>query len=36
VFLAVVVIGVTGLVLDYILGKIESLVTHRRPAVATK
>ncbi|NEQ22061.1 MAG: nitrate ABC transporter permease [Microcoleus sp. SIO2G3] len=35
VFLAVVVIGVTGLVLDYILGKIESLVTHRRPAVTT-
>jgi len=35
VFLAVVVIGVTGLVLDYILGKIESLVTHRRPTATT-
>ena len=29
VFLAVLVIGVTGLVLDYALGKIETFVTHR-------
>lgn len=29
VFLAVVVIGVTGLVLDYLLSKIQSFVTHR-------
>ena len=29
VFLAVIVIGVTGLVLDYALGKIQELVTHR-------
>ncbi|MBD1896571.1 nitrate ABC transporter permease [Coleofasciculus sp. FACHB-129] len=31
VFLAVVVIGLTGLLLDYALGKVEALVTHRRP-----
>ncbi|MBD2742794.1 nitrate ABC transporter permease [Coleofasciculus sp. FACHB-1120] len=31
VFLAVIVIGLTGLLLDYALGRIESLVTHRRP-----
>jgi nitrate/nitrite transport system permease protein len=30
VFLAVLVIGLTGLVLDYAIGKIEALVTHRR------
>ncbi|MTJ06579.1 nitrate ABC transporter permease [Anabaena sp. UHCC 0204] len=29
VFLAVIVIGLTGLVLDYGLGKIQELVTHR-------
>ncbi|CEJ46952.1 nitrate ABC transporter permease [Umezakia ovalisporum] len=29
VFLAVLVIGVTGLVLDYAVGKIQELVTHR-------
>ncbi len=29
VFLAVLVIGVTGLVLDYAVGKLEELVTHR-------
>ncbi|BDI17006.1 nitrate ABC transporter, permease protein [Nostoc cf. commune SO-36] len=29
VFLAVLVIGVTGLILDYGVGKIEELVTHR-------
>lgn len=29
VFLAVLVIGVTGLVLDYAVGKIETFVTHR-------
>jgi nitrate/nitrite transport system permease protein len=31
VFLAVVVIGLTGLLLDYALSKVEALVTHRRP-----
>jgi nitrate/nitrite transport system permease protein len=30
VFLAVLVIGLTGLLLDYAIGKIEALVTHRR------
>lgn len=30
VFLAVLVIGLTGLLLDYALGKIQTLVTHRR------
>jgi nitrate/nitrite transport system permease protein len=34
VFLAVVVIGITGLVLDYIVGKIQVWVTHR-PASQT-
>ncbi|MFO5527720.1 MAG: nitrate ABC transporter, permease protein, partial [Cuspidothrix sp.] len=29
VFLAVFVIGITGLVLDYAVGKIQELVTHR-------
>jgi nitrate/nitrite transport system permease protein len=29
VFLAVIVIGITGLVLDYIVGKIQEWVTHR-------
>lgn len=32
VFLAVLVIGVTGLLLDYAVGKVESWVTHRKPA----
>ncbi|WP_414562928.1 MULTISPECIES: nitrate ABC transporter permease [unclassified Anabaena] len=32
VFLAVLVIGVTGLVLDYAVGKIEEFVTHRTKA----
>ncbi|MGL4623081.1 nitrate ABC transporter permease [Chroococcidiopsis sp.] len=31
VFLAVLVIGLTGLLLDFAVAKIESLVTHRRP-----
>lgn len=30
VFLAVLVIGLTGLLLDYAIGKIEALVTHRK------
>ncbi|MEY4520032.1 MAG: hypothetical protein RLZZ499_2632, partial [Cyanobacteriota bacterium] len=29
VFLAVFVIGITGLVLDYLLGLVETWVTHR-------
>jgi nitrate/nitrite transport system permease protein len=32
VFLAVLVIGLTGLLLDFAVAKIESLVTHRRAA----
>lgn len=32
VFLAVLVIGVTGLLLDYALGQIQVLVTHRKAA----
>ncbi|OWY66228.1 nitrate ABC transporter, permease protein [cyanobacterium TDX16] len=32
VFLAVLVIGLTGLLLDFAVAKIESLITHRRPA----
>lgn len=32
VFLAVLVIGLTGLLLDFVVAKIESLVIHRRPA----
>lgn len=32
VFLAVLVIGLTGLLLDYALAKIQILVTHRRPS----
>jgi nitrate/nitrite transport system permease protein len=35
VFLAVFVIGLTGLLLDYGLGKIQELVTHRRPSTST-
>lgn len=31
VFLAVLVIGVTGLLLDYAVGQLQVLVTHRRP-----
>jgi nitrate/nitrite transport system permease protein len=31
VFLAILVIGSTGLVLDYLLGRLQSLVTHRSP-----
>jgi nitrate/nitrite transport system permease protein len=34
VFLAVIVIGLTGLVLDYALGRIEALVTHRPAQVS--
>ncbi len=34
VFLAVIVIGITGLVLDYLLGRIQVFVTHR-PASAS-
>ena len=33
VFLAVLVIGVTGLVLDYALGQIQVLVTHRKTKI---
>lgn len=32
VFLAVLVIGITGLFLDFALGQIQALVTHRRPS----
>lgn len=32
VFLAVLVIGLTGLLLDFALGKVETWVTHRKPA----
>lgn len=32
VFLAVLVIGITGLLLDFAVGKVESWVTHRKPA----
>lgn len=32
VFLAVLVIGITGLLLDFALSQIQALVTHRRPA----
>jgi nitrate/nitrite transport system permease protein len=35
VFLAVIVIGLTGLVLDYLLGKIQALVTHRQVSVSS-
>lgn len=35
VFLAVFVIGLTGLLLDLGLGKIQELVTHRRPSTST-
>ncbi|MBD3880634.1 nitrate ABC transporter permease [Phormidium tenue FACHB-886] len=31
VFLAILVIGVTGLVLDYLLGRLQLLITHRQP-----
>ncbi|MBW4493982.1 MAG: nitrate ABC transporter permease [Oscillatoria princeps RMCB-10] len=32
VFLAILVIGLTGLILDWAVGKIQELVTHRKPA----
>ncbi|UIE36326.1 nitrate ABC transporter permease [Leptodesmis sichuanensis] len=32
VFLAVLVIGITGLLLDFALSQIQALVTHRRPS----
>ncbi|MEB3337016.1 MAG: nitrate ABC transporter permease [Leptolyngbyaceae bacterium] len=32
VFLAVLVIGLTGLLLDYAVAQVEALVTHRRPS----
>lgn len=32
VFLAVFVIGITGLLLDYAMGQLQTWVTHRRPA----
>jgi nitrate/nitrite transport system permease protein len=35
VFLAVFVIGLTGLLLDYAVGKVQSIVTHRRPTGST-
>jgi nitrate/nitrite transport system permease protein len=31
VFLAILVIGGMGLILDYLLGKLQQLVTHRQP-----
>lgn len=31
VFLAILVIGLTGLVLDYLLGRLQMLITHRPP-----
>lgn len=34
VFLAVIVIGVTGLLLDFAIGQLQILVTHRRPTRA--
>lgn len=34
VFLAVFVIGITGLLLDYAMSRIQALVTHRRPGTA--
>jgi nitrate/nitrite transport system permease protein len=34
VFLAVLVIGITGLLLDFALSQIQALVTHRRPSEA--
>ncbi|GFE69180.1 nitrate ABC transporter permease [Chroococcus sp. FPU101] len=34
VFLAVLVIGLTGLFLDYLLGQIQALVTHRKAKVS--
>jgi nitrate/nitrite transport system permease protein len=34
VFLAVIVIGLTGLILDYALGRIEAFVTHRPAQVS--
>jgi nitrate/nitrite transport system permease protein len=35
VFLAVFVIGLTGLLLDYAVDKVQSIVTHRRPTGST-
>ena len=35
VFLAILVIGLTGLILDFAVGKIQELVTHRRSAPTT-
>lgn len=35
VFLAVFVIGITGLLLDFALGKVQELVTHRRQSTST-
>ncbi|HEY9640291.1 MAG TPA: nitrate ABC transporter permease [Coleofasciculaceae cyanobacterium] len=32
VFLAILVIGSTGLILDYLLGRLQILITHRPPA----
>ncbi len=34
VFLAVLVIGLTGLLLDFAIVQIQALVTHRRPATS--
>ncbi len=36
VFLAVIVIGITGLVLDYLISKLQVWVTHRPATVALK
>lgn len=36
VFLAVVVIGLTGLLLDYAVGQLQVLVTHRRPGTTAQ
>ncbi len=35
VFLAVLVIGVTGLLLDFALAQIQALITHRKPIVTS-
>jgi nitrate/nitrite transport system permease protein len=35
VFLAVLVIGLTGLLLDWVMGRLQAWVTHRRPTAST-
>jgi nitrate/nitrite transport system permease protein len=34
VFLAVLVIGLTGLLLDFVIARLQAMVTHRRPATS--